>query len=247
MHSIASVITVLIAYLCSLVSAVPAFHREIRKNPDFSWMVTVSETREISKEEYAEFYRQNFRHMRTSEDYDHPERFRDVTDEYQKLMDENLKTAQSWKKLPGMGQINFYNAVKDNGIWDYKRPQNHKRLCEEWGVGDKFTVYGVVFDWEILGNMNFAFTGCAVGFTPTVIRTGGGLVSIKNNSTDLLATLPYYYDNPDDAEWISFGIKLYSLLDTAYLEQARVIDLFLTIADPRIIGAAYRIYRSTYA
>ena len=246
MHSIFSVLTVLLAYVFSLFSAVPAFIKEVKSNPDFTWMVTVSETREVSKEEYYEFYQANFKHMRSSEDYDHPERFKDVTDQYQQLMDENLKTAQSWKKLPGFGQINFYNAVKDWGVWDYKRPANHEQLAKEWGVGDKFTVYGVVFDWEILGNTNFAFTGCVVGFTPTTIRTGGGIVSLKNNNSDLLATLPYYFDEPDDAEWIGFGIELYSLMDPGYKDQAKLIDLFLAIADPRAIGIVYKYYRNTY-
>lgn len=246
MHSAFSVISITIAYVISLFSAIPAFIKEVKSNPDFSWMVTVSETREVSKEEYTEFYQKNYKHMRASDDYNHPERFKDVTDEYQALMDENLATAQSWKTQPGMGQINFYNSVKDWGVWDYKRPDAHKQLSEDWGVGEKFTVYGVVMDWEILGNLNFSFTGCVVGFTPTTIRTGGGIVNLKNNAAaDLLSTLPYYFDEEDDAEWIAFGINLYCLMDPNYQSQARVIDLFLAIFDPRAIGVVYKFYKDS--
>lgn len=246
MNSVFTVLTVLCAYVCSLFSIVPAFVKEVKSDPDFTWMVKVSETREVSYEEYYEFYQKNFKHMRASDDYNHPENYPDVTEQYQALMDENLKIAQSWKLMPGLGQINFYNAVKDNGVWDYKRPQNHEQLSKEWGVEDKFTVYDCVFDWEILGNTNFAFTGCVVGFTPTAIRTGGGIVSIKNNPTDILKSLPYYFDGEDDAEWISFGIELYSLMDPGYKSQARVIDLFLAIADPRAVGVLYSMYKNYY-
>lgn len=248
MHSFLSVFTVTLAYVFSLVSAIPAFIREAKTNPDFSWMVTISETREVSEEEFREFYQENYKHMRDSDDYNHPERFKDVTAEYQALMDENLATAQTWKTVPALGQINFYNAVKDWGVWDYKRLPNHEQIAKDWGLTtDKFTVYGVVMDWEILGNLNFAFTGCVVGFTPTVIKTGGGIVNLKNNSAaDLLATLPYYFDEPDDGEWINFGINLYCLMDPGYKDQAKTIDLFLAIADPRAIGVVYKFYKDNY-
>ena len=251
MNSLISIFMALVTYLMTILTAIPTFVKEVKNNPDFTWMVTSSETREVSYEEYKAFYQKNYKHMRELKEdlsaadldiYVNPENYPqlpDNTELYQALFDENLEIAKSWKNEPIQGQVNFYNAVKDNGIWDYKRAD--KKL--NWPTyRGKFLVYGVVMDWEIIGNINFAFAGCAVGFTPITIRTGGGLVNVKNTGGDW-SELPYYFDDEDDAEWIGFGIALYAFIDESYVDNARMIDAFLTIADPRIFGSAVKIYR----
>ena len=245
MTSLISILMAIVTYVSTVVTAIPVFVDKVKDNPDFTWMVTASETREVSYEEYYTFYQRNYKHMRDSsadaDIYEHPENYPllpDNTKLYQALFDENLEIAKSWKESPVQGQVNFYNAVKDYGVWDYKRAD--RRL--DWPTyKGKFLVYGVVMDWEIIGNINFAFTGCAVGFTPVVIRTGGGLVNVKNTGGDW-SDLPYYFDDEDDAQWIGFGVSLYALIDESYVENARMIDAFLTIADPRIFGSAVKIY-----
>lgn len=255
MTSLLSILMALVTYLSALASAIPAFVNEVKSKPDFSWLVTASETREVSYEEYEKFYQQNYKHMRELKEgitdldldiFEHPENYPqlpDNTELYQALFDENLEIAKKWKETPIQGQINFYNAVKDYGVWDYKRAD---RKLDWPAYRGKFLVYGVVMDWEIIGNINFSFTGCAVGFTPITIRTGGGLVNVKNNYSDW-SDLPYYFDEEDDAEWIGFGIALYSLIDENYINNTILIDAFLTIADPRIFGSVVMIYRDIYA
>lgn len=251
MTSLLSLLMAIVTYISAISAALPVFVSKVKDNPDFTWMVTASETREVSYEEYYAFYQQNYKHMRNLKEnisatdldiFEHPESYPqlpDNTELYQTLLDENLEIAKGWKETPVQGQVNFYNSVKDHGIWDYKRAD--RKL--DWPTyRGKFLVYGVVMDWEIFGNINFAFTGCAVGFTPVVIRTGGGLVNIKNTGSKW-EELPYYFDEEDDAEWIGFGVSLYALIDESYVDNARMIDALLTIADPRILGAAILIYR----
>ncbi len=245
MNSAIAFIMALITYLSSLFTAIPTFVKEVKSNPDFTWLVKASETREVDYEEYYRFYQNNYDPMRENsadaDIYYNPEKYPlpDNTEVYQELLDKNLEIAKQWKEMPGQGQINFYNSVKDHGVWDYKRED--RKL--DWPTyRGKFLVYGVVMDWEIIGNLNFAFTGCAVGFTPTIIRTGGGLVNVKNTGGDW-TELPYYFDDADDASWIGFGIALYTLIDDAYLDNALIIDSLLTIADPRIVGSMIIIYK----
>lgn len=241
METFMAVIMAIITYITSLFTAIPAFIENIKSKPDLSWLITASKTVERSYDEYYDFYQKNYDYHR--ENNLKAENLKDVTEEYQALLDSNLEIAKQWKQVPIQGQINFYNAVNDGGMWDYKLTKNHQDIAADWGLGvnESFSVYGVVMDWEILGNINFAFTGGAVGFTPTTIQTGGGLVAVKHGGVKW-ETLPYYFDDEDDHAWISFGLSLYSFVDEAYLEQASTIDNLLDIADPRIIGISIKLY-----
>ncbi|MDD6022223.1 MAG: polymorphic toxin type 44 domain-containing protein [Oscillospiraceae bacterium] len=240
MSKVLSIIMALLTYLMSLTTAIPTFVNAVKHKNDLSFLVTEPVTHEVSYEEYAEYYKENFVPRAGYED---PTGYKDVTEQYQKLLDENLEIAKKWRTDPGFGQIEFYKSVRDHGVWDYKRDPAHAELAEEWGLGihERFVVYGVVMDWEIVGNINFAFTGAAAGFTPITIYTGGGIVNIKNGHADW-EELEFYFDEEDDNHWISFGLGLYALCDDNYIDQCEMIDSLLTIADTRIIGFVYKIY-----
>ena len=243
LNNIVAAILALFMWLTSLTTTIPNLKDVDINDVELETFVTVSEVREVSYEERYAFYQENYQHMKGDEDiYNHPENYPelpDLTEEYQKLLDDNLKTAQGWKTLPGYGQIQFYNAVKDYGVWDYKRPENHP----EWETyNGKFIVYGVVMDFEILGNINFAFTGAALGFTPVTICTGGGFVDVKNTGGDW-GDLPYYFDNDDDNAWITFGIELYAMMDEVYVEQSYIIDSYFDLADPRAALIVLKLYK----
>lgn len=240
MTKVMSIVMALVTYLMSLATAIPTFVNSIKNGFDLSWIVTEGNTHEVSYDELYEYYQEN---------YIPKTRFagvtgcKDVTEQYQKLLDENLEIAKKWRTNPGNGQIEFYNSVKNFGVWDYKRDAAHKELAAEWGLGlnELFMVYGVVMDWEVVGNINFAMAGAACGFTPITIHTGGGLVNIKNGYADW-EDLDFYFDEEEDYNWIAFGIGLYAMYDDDYIDQCAGIDSLLTIFDPRIIGAAYKIY-----
>lgn len=241
MQNIIAIITAIITYIASLFSAIPAFVENIKAKPDFSWIIQVSQTTEKSYEEYYDFYQQYYDYHR--DNGIKAENLKDVTEGYQALLDENLAQAKEWRKTPGKGQIEFYKNIVDNGNWDYKRPDKNKEIAEKWGVdqNEPFAVYGVVMDWEILGNINFAFIGAAMGFTPTTMLTGGGLNEISHSGVKW-EKLPYYFESEEDFVWLSFGFSLYSFIDESYEEQSRTIDSLLAITDPRIIGIAMKIY-----
>lgn len=242
MSQVMSFIMAVVTYLMSLVTAIPTFVNAVKHNNDLSWIVTEATTHEVSYDVLEAYYQENYIPKEKFKDAN-PANYKDVTEQYQALLDENLEIAKKWRTNPGKGQIEFYNSVKNFGVWDYKREDAHADIAKAWGIGvhDLFTVYGVVMDWEVFGNINFAMTGAACGFTPITIYTGGGLVNIKNGYADW-SEMEVYFDSEEDHSWISLGLGLYALCDDNYVEQCELIDSLLTIADTRIIGAAYKFY-----
>lgn len=242
MDKVVAFIMALIMYLTNLITALPVFIENIKKKDidDFKWIITEGDIQDVDYDTYYEYYQEFYVPPVGQES---TVGLKDVTQQYQALLDENLEIARGWKTTPGSGQINFYNSVKDFGIWDYKRTDAHRELAEEWGIGidDRFMVYGVAMNWEVLGNVNFAFTGAAVGFTPTTIKTGGGVVNIKNGHADW-EEIKFYYDEENDSNWITFGIGLYMLRDVEYEDQVELIDSFFEVADPRFAEFLYKVY-----
>ncbi len=240
MSKFIAIVMALVSYLTSLTTAIPTFVNAVKHNRDLSWIVTEATTHEVEYEDLVKYYAENYV---PKEKFGTPDKYKDVTEQYQQLLDENLEIAKKWRNRPGAGQYEFYNRVKNFGVWDYKRADAHRDLAAEWGLGlnEEFTVYGVVMDWEVVGNINFALTGAAAGFTPVTIHTGGGLVNVKNGYGGW-EDLQFYFDEEEDYNWIAFGVGLYAMCDDNYLDQCAMIDSLLTIADTRIIGAAYKIY-----
>lgn len=241
MDKVIAFLMAVVSYLVSLTSAIPTFVNSIKNNNDLTWIVTEATTHEVSYDELAKYYKEN---------YIPKERFgtdisayKDVTQQYQKLLDENLERAKKWRTNPGRGQYEFYTLVRNFGEWDYKRADAHRDIAKEWGlaVNEEFVVYGVVMDWEVVGNINFAFTGAAAGFTPVTIYTGGGLVNVKNGYGEW-EDMEFYFDEEEDHNWIEFGLGLYAMCDDNYIEQCAMIDSLLTIVDARIFGFVYKIY-----
>lgn len=240
MDKIIAFLMAVVSYLVSLTSAIPTFVNAVKNKNDLSWIVTPAVTREVSYDELAKYYKENFV---PKKNYEKDLGYKDVTEQYQKLLDENLERAKKWRSNPGRGQYEFYTLVKNFGDWDYKRADAHAALAKEWGlaVNERFTVYGVVMDWEIVGNINFALTGAAAGFTPVTIHTGGGLVNVKNGYGEW-EDMQFYFDEEEDYHWIAFGLGLYAMYDENYIDQCEMIDSLLTIADARLIGVAYKFY-----
>lgn len=244
MNSAIAVIMAIITYFSSLFTAIPEVVKMMRSKPDYRWLVTAGETVEHTYDEYYAFYQENLNYAIKGNADVKAEDLIDVTDKYQALLDENLEIAKKWRETPGVGQIEFFNHVKDGGPWDYKLEENHTDLAREWGIeGEKFfAVYGKVMEWEAFGNINFAYTGAATGFSPITIFTGGGAVEALNTGARW-ERLHNYFDPQDDHDLISFGLALYGYDDPEYMQQAKMIDLFLTIAEPRAALAAFKIMK----
>lgn len=246
MERLTAIILALITYATSITTAIPALISDIEDGigKHIVWMFTESEISEVSYDELYTYYHENFitREKYANED---PANYPDLTEEYTQLLQDNLKTAMLWKLDPGNGQINFYNSVKNYGPWDYKRWENRPDWYNKTRNG-LFTAYGVLMDMEVLGNINFALTGAAVGFAETVILTGGGLVNVKNGYAEW-NEIKYYFDTEEDNNWITFGIGLYKLYDKNYEDESSLLDNVLTIVDPRFIGGAIMIHNEIEA
>ena len=234
MEKLTAILLALVTYVTSLTTAIPGLVKDIQDGilKHVVWVVDESEISEASYDEIYEYHQEFYVPL---ESFGNPADYPDLTEEYTALLEENLKIAMEWKQDPVNGQINFYNAVKNFGPWDYKRPSAYP----EWHSKTKngyFTAYGVVMNWEVVGNINFAFTGAAVGFSELTILTGGGLVNVMNGA-GRWDEIKYYFDDKEDNDWITFGVGLYKLYDEEYEDESSMIDNFLTIVDPRVIGA----------
>ena len=100
-------------------------------------------------------------------------------------IDANIETAKS------MNVIEFYNAVRNNGDWDYKQ-------------------YGKAY--EKFGNFNFGVTG-SVLFPSQILKRGAGWAQSRAGTSKKewgkWFLLPPYGDDPRDQEQIQKGIEYY--------------------------------------
>ena len=102
-------------------------------------------------------------------------------------VDENITEAAD------MNIIDFYNAVRNNGEWDYKQEDS---------------------SYENLGNFNYGATGSAAGLSENTLERAAGVAQIiAGTSSDEFGTplggAPYG-DDPNDNYWINEGIKYYN-------------------------------------
>lgn len=171
-------------------------------------------------------------------DDDETELYKDCTVNFYTLLLNNLVISSMWRKQSVFGWFNFYYAVRNYGVWDYKRDNRQPSWT---AAGGYFSAYFVNMDCEILGNLNFGFTGAATGFSPKTLFNGGGIVAVKGR-TATWEDWCYYFDSKEDHKWIAFGILLYSLINKSYTKDMQAIDLALTVLDPRLVSVAYKLY-----
>ena len=127
-----------------------------------------------------------------------------------KLLIKNAFITKIWKRIPIYGIFRFYNAVKNYGVWDYKR----KGRAPSWAKSGKFYAFGRTMTTEQLGNLNFGFTGASMGFSPAILFAGGGFVAIKGGAS--WKDWKYFFDSRSDHRWIALGILAYSVFDFRY-------------------------------
>lgn len=157
----------------------------------------------------------------------------DQTWNFTKLLFRNLLQVQTWKYIPIWGQLQFYYAVKMGGMWDYKYVKGTINRHPLWMATDgKFIAYGINMTDESLGNLNYGFTGAAMGFSPSVIYSGGGYVAISSSSP--WRDWVYYFDSEDDHFWIAVGILLYANTNPLYRVRTLPMEMAVQIMHPRI-------------
>ncbi len=68
----------------------------------------------------------------------------------------------------------WISMVKSGAPWDYKR-----EVLERFGPG--VAVNGVVYRFDILGNIHYGFVGMAAGFGPLELKAGAGAANFWDN------------------------------------------------------------------
>jgi hypothetical protein len=99
-------------------------------------------------------------------------------------MEQNVKEAEK------MSSIEFYNAVKSGGKWDYKTKGKQ---------------------YEEFGNYNYGMTGRAAGYSGNILKRGAGVYQIYSGTSIQQWGWPWgsatYGDDPKDQYWIDEGVK----------------------------------------
>jgi hypothetical protein len=102
-------------------------------------------------------------------------------------VDANIERAKE------MNPIDFYDAVKNGGEWDYKQQGRQ---------------------YENFGNFNYGATGKAAGFPDSVLQRGAGWAQEQAGTSDPSWGHWYedapYGDDPIDQEQIKKGIDYYN-------------------------------------
>ncbi|MDD5491994.1 MAG: polymorphic toxin type 44 domain-containing protein [bacterium] len=96
------------------------------------------------------------------------------------------------REARNMSPLEFYNAVKSGGKWDYKQKGRQ---------------------YEDFGNYNYGLTGRATGFSEDVLLRGAGAYQIYRKTSERDWGWPWggypYGDDPNDQKWIKEGITDY--------------------------------------
>ncbi len=89
-----------------------------------------------------------------------------------------------------MSPFEFYDAVRNGGVWDYKQQGSQ---------------------YEEFGNYHFGVTGRAAGFPGDILNRGAGVAQRRAGTSDPSWGTPWgsspYGDDPRDQRWIDEGKK----------------------------------------
>jgi len=124
------------------------------------------------------------------------------------LLQDHLAKTKIWRCFPGIGDIQFYLLVKNNGEWDYKTKKPF------WARGGYFRSFGIRFSLHDFGNFHYGFTGASMFYSPATLYAGGGFVAMRNRVN--WSNAYFFFDDKDDHFWIAAGILAYSFVDPSY-------------------------------
>lgn len=110
-------------------------------------------------------------------------------------MRSNIATAKN------MNALEFANAVKPHGVWDFKNQVLQNALLPDGSLQRT---------WEAFGNYHYGVTGRAAGFTTAELLSAGSIVQVLTHPIEFLSGDMSYvplagYDDPADAFWVKQG------------------------------------------
>ena len=128
---------------------------------------------------------------------------KDVTQSFRQTLRTNASTVKETTKNEGLiasGQ-QFYNKVRNQGEWDLKQ------LPEYQGT---FKFNDRVIQDQDFGNINFGYTGKALGLPDSVLLVGAGIAQIKAGTSNFSYIMASNGDDLRDQYYIVYGIMLYN-------------------------------------
>jgi hypothetical protein len=178
------------------------------------WWAIVS-----SAEDVADLIRERMAADRASADFNSIKKKNDLAEQmYRQALDvyygigepEWSAMGASWEDIQGL--LAFRNMVKGGAAWDYK-----KAIRDEYGKWSADPKRGVVYYFDIWGNIHFGYIGTAIGFTETRLLDGAGIAhAIENKSQPLSKIIAAVingggrkFDDPLDQVAIRVGIGLW--------------------------------------
>lgn len=95
----------------------------------------------------------------------------------------------------------FYNSVRLHGPWDLKQFPEYKGSL-------KFN--NIIVEGQDLENINFGYTGKALGLPDSILLAGAGVAQIKAGNSNFMSIIASNGDDLRDQMYISYGIKLFN-------------------------------------
>ncbi len=131
-----------------------------------------------------------------------PEPTSDITESFTETLQENANTVKETTETEGIVEsgIQFYNKVRNQGEWDLKQ------LPEYQGT---FKFNDLVIQGQDIGNINFGYTGAALGLPESVLLSGAGFAQIMAGTSTFSFVMASNGDDLRDQMFIRYGIMLY--------------------------------------
>ena len=132
-----------------------------------------------------------------------PEPTADITESFRETLKTNANTVKETTKNEGIIESGkqFYNKVRNKGEWDLKQ------LPEYQGT---FQFNDLVIQGQDIGNINFGYTGKALGLPDSVLLAGAGFAQIKAGTSNFSFIMVSNGDDLRDQMYIMYGIMLYN-------------------------------------
>ena len=126
----------------------------------------------------------------------------DISKSFRRTLRKNANTVKRTTKKQGIIESGkqFYYKVRNKGEWDLKQ------LPEYQGA---FQFNGLVIEGQDIGNINFGYTGKALGLPDSILLAGAGVAQIMAGTSNFSFVMASNGDDLRDQMYIMYGIILY--------------------------------------
>lgn len=132
-----------------------------------------------------------------------PEPTKDISDSFRDTLKDNANTVKNTTKDKGIVESSkqFYNKVRNKGEWDLKQLPEYQ---------DTFKFNEMTIQAQDIGNINFGYTGKALGLPDSVLLAGAGAAQIMAGTSNFSYIIVSNGDDLRDQIYIMYGIMLYN-------------------------------------